>query len=273
MLNRIIGKLLPRVDTSSPLLIGATGGSGTRALHGALKEAGFFVGTRLNHAGDAMDFEPFLDASINPVLRETRSLDYAVETLSDGVRSSATDAFRDALRHYTKELSKNQTHWGWKNPRSMYVLPFVSAECPGLRFLHLVRDGRDMALSDNQNQPNKHYDALFGESYSGESPENAIRLWAAANAQVADWGERELGKRYMRIRFEDLCESPKTTLVAVLTEAGFDPILAGRVGTAAEAVIRMPDSVGRWRGLPEEEKRRLTEIAAATLHRFGYEQQ
>lgn len=273
MLSKLIDKLFARRDTSDPLLIGATGGSGTRALHGALAEAGFFVGTRLNHAGDAMDFEPFLDDIINPVLRETRSLDYALGGLTAGTRKAAAQGFGKALDCYVSDKPRDVAHWGWKNPRSMYVLPIISAACPELRFLHLVRDGRDMALSDNQNQPNKHYDALFGESYTGENPENAIRLWAAANSQVADWGERELGGRYMRVRFEDLCESPKTVLVPVLIEGGFDAALAERVGTGAEAVIRMPDSVGRWRKLPEEEKRRLTEIASAALHRFGYEQQ
>ncbi|WP_420405696.1 sulfotransferase [Nisaea sp.] len=271
MLFKLLARLISRPDTTSPLLIGATGGSGTRALHGALKEAGFFVGERLNHAGDAMDFEPFLDANINPVLRDTRSLDYGLDGLSDRVRDAAVTDFRAALKRYTRELPRNTPHWGWKNPRSMYVLPIVAAECPGLRFLHLVRDGRDMALSDNQNQPNKHFDALFGETYSGESPENAIRLWAAANMQVADWGERELGDRYMRIRFEDLCESPRTILAQALAAGGFAPGLAERVGRAAEAVIRMPGSVGRWNQLADPEKRRLTEIGAGALARFGYE--
>ncbi|MBO6560735.1 MAG: sulfotransferase [Nisaea sp.] len=270
MLFKLFENLFSHPDTTSPLLIGATGGSGTRALHGALKEAGFFVGERLNHAGDAMDFEPFLDANINPVLRETRSLDYSLDDLSDSVRSAAVREFRAALKHYTRELPRNASNWGWKNPRSMYVLPIVADACPGMRFLHLVRDGRDMALSDNQNQPNKHYDALFGETYSGESPENAIRLWATANMQVADWGERVLGQRYVRIRFEDLCATPRATLTEALIANGLEEDLAGQVGSAAEAVIRMPESVGRWNRLPDQEKGSLSEIGSKALARFGY---
>lgn len=270
MLYKILERLKPRPDTTSPLLIGATGGSGTRALHGALKEAGFFVGERVNHAGDAMDFEPFLDSIINPVLRETRSLDYTLDALSPQTSAAALRDFRAALKNYTGELPREGSHWGWKNPRSMYILPIVLAACPGLRFLHLVRDGRDMALSDNQNQPNKHYDALFGEAYTGESPENAIRLWASANSQVADWGERELGSRYMRVRFEELCATPRETLVPVLIAGGFDAAAAEKIGIAAEAVIRMPSSVGRWQQLNEAERERLTEIAAGALARFGY---
>lgn len=270
MLDKIFEKFFPRKDTANPLLIGATGGSGTRALHGALGEAGFFVGARVNHAGDAMDFEPFLDDIINPVLRETRSLDYALNDLPQGLKQAATVGFAAALRRYVSEKPRKQLHWGWKNPRSMYILPIVEAACPELHFLHLVRDGRDMALSDNQNQPNKHYDALFGEAYSGEDPKNAIRLWSAANAQVADWGERVLGRRYMRIRFEDLCDAPDKVLQAALVGGGFGKDLAKRVGRAADEVIRRPDSVGRWRELPAGDADALTEIAAAALARFGY---
>ena len=52
--------------------------------------------------------------------------------------------------------------WGWKEPRSVYLLPFLAAELPGLRFLHVVRDGRDMAFSENQVQLRKHGDAVLG---------------------------------------------------------------------------------------------------------------
>ncbi|WP_051284645.1 sulfotransferase [Nisaea denitrificans] len=270
MLDKIIDRFFVRQDTSAPLLIGATGGSGTRALHGALAEAGFFVGTRLNHAGDAMDFEPFLDEIINPVLRETRSLDYALDQLSGGTRTAAERGFKAALKTYTAELPQKAGHWGWKNPRSMYVLPIIAAACPGMSFLHLVRDGRDMALSDNQNQPNKHYEALFGEAYGDATPEFAIKLWARANSQVADWGERELGSRYMRIRFEDLCAAPGKVLAGALINGGIEPALAGRVGAGADSVIRTPSSVGRWRSLPEDEARALTEKATDALERFGY---
>jgi hypothetical protein len=43
----------------APVVIGATGGSGTRVIHGILETAGLFMGhdQNLNHAGDAMDIE------------------------------------------------------------------------------------------------------------------------------------------------------------------------------------------------------------------------
>ena len=43
--------------------------------------------------------------------------------------------------------------WGWKSPRSIYYLPYYKAVLgDAFRFIHVVRDGRDVALGDNQMQ-------------------------------------------------------------------------------------------------------------------------
>ena len=45
------------------------------------------------------------------------------------------------------------TLWGWKGPRSIYFLPFYQAVFgDNFRFLHVLRDGRDVAYGDNQMQ-------------------------------------------------------------------------------------------------------------------------
>ena len=56
----------------APIVIGGSGGSGTRVLRNALIAAGVFMGTRVNDAGDALDFEPWLDCRINHILAATR---------------------------------------------------------------------------------------------------------------------------------------------------------------------------------------------------------
>ena len=105
----------------------------------------------------------------------------------------------------------------------MYLLPLIHTLFPDLVFVHLIRDGRDMALSSNQNRARKHFEALFGTAGDPDNPNDAIRLWATANTGVAAWGERSLGPRYLLIRFEDLCAEPELWLariIAAMTEAG-----------------------------------------------------
>ncbi|HZT20858.1 MAG TPA: sulfotransferase [Dongiaceae bacterium] len=261
-------RLPPRLTHRAPVVIGGTGGSGTRALQRALAAAGVFMGARVNESGDAMDFEPFLDEAINPILSHTGSLDYRLADLPPGLAGRLRPAFGRALAAYVRERPWRGA-WGWKNPRSMYILPVILDRCPGLRFVHLVRDGRDMALSSNQNQPRKHYAALFGRAYPEGRPEASIELWARTNLEAAAWCRRRLGGRYRLIRFEDLCADPAGTLAGLLLWLG-----AGRAGASgvarATAGIAAPASMGRWRSLDPARLAGLEAAGAEALARFGY---
>ena len=133
-----------------PGVIGATGGSGTRVLARIVQRGGMFIGADRNRSEDALDFAAFSDRWVNAV---------RARGASAGARSGAAGARRapGALPAQRRDRA-----WGWKEPRSIYLLPLLDEELPGFRFLHLVRDGRDMAFSDNQVQLRKHGDAVLG---------------------------------------------------------------------------------------------------------------
>jgi hypothetical protein len=261
-------RLLARLAHRAPLVIGGTGGSGTRALQRALATAGVFMGARLNESGDAMDFEPFLDHAINRILEQTRSLDYRLADLPAALLGPLRREFGHALVTYVRERPKLGA-WGWKNPRSMYILPVIFDRCPGMRFIHLVRDGRDMALALNQSQPIKHYAALFGRAYPEGRREAAIELWARANLEIATWCEAWLGTRHRLVRFEDLCADPAGILTGILRWMGAEPADSGRIARAAAAIAR-PASIGRWRSLDPEQLAGLEAVGARALAEFGY---
>src|SRR5581483_10191206 len=155
--------------------------------------------------------------------------------------------------------------WGWKEPRSIYLLQLLADELPGLRFLHVVRDGRDMAYSENQVQLRKHGRAVLGDAEGG--PSRSIALWSAVNLRAADLGERVLGNRYLRVRFEDLCAEPAATTAAVLDFFS----LAGDAAAIARDEVAAPQTLGRWRTRPPEEVAELEREAAEALRRFGYQ--
>jgi len=254
----------PQVD-GPPVVIGATGGSGTRALHEIMTSTGHFMGTHLNSAGDAMAFTTYLDRMINRLVVPSRSLDYDLEAVASGLRKSATDGLR---RTAALHLAKYEGGpWGWKNPRAMYILPVIEAVYPGFRFVHVIRDGRDMAFSNNQNQLRKHYEALFGVSPAKTpSPLESVRVWDLANRTAADWAERWLGARYVRLRYEDLCADPQGAVAMLFDRLG----LATERLDAAAACVGQSRSIGRWRERPAEQTAALSSAAAGGLARFGY---
>ncbi len=252
----------------SPVVIGATGGSGTRGLRAVLAACGAHMGVNINDAGDAADFFPFYDQHINPTLQSSRRLDYALQELPELVRDSALQELQSCLAAYLARFDPAAGPWGIKGPRSMYMLPYLCEALPGMTFLHLIRDGRDMALSTNQWQVKRHYAALFGEPPGEDMPVAAVRLWSKANREAAAWCAKHLTGRYLTVRYEDLCRAPAETIAAVLDFLRW-PCPANPAGQLATA-IRASPGIDRWRNLPAAQRAALTSIADETLRHFGY---
>lgn len=252
----------------SPAVIGATGGSGTRALKAALVAYGAHFGASVNLAGDAAEFIPVYDTHVNPTLASTRSLDYRLDELPEDVREPALAAFREATLLYRRDFDPAGP-WGIKGPRSMYMLPYLAEALPGFAFLHLVRDGRDMAVSRNQGQLLRHYTALFDETPGKDVALASARLWRKANLEAADWAEANLKARYLRVRFEDLCGNTEETLAGILDFLSW-PHDGARVERMA-ARIEAPQGIGRWRRQDAARARAVETLIADALVRFGYE--
>jgi Sulfotransferase family len=270
--GRVIARITGRATLTTPIVVGATGGSGTRAVHQVLARAGLFMGRdeALNAAGDAMIFEPFLDEFINPILQHTRTLNYQLEALPGSFRKQLRGEFSKVVRRYLQTRSRYSLHWGWKNPRSMYLLPLIRAQFPEFKFIHVVRDGRDMAVSINQNQYLKHYTAAFDAVSPGDNHAFAsFRLWCKVNGEVATFGEEVLGRNYLRLRLEDYVEKPAQEIARILSFTGMDENAAADLA----GLVQRPDTLGRWRrDLAAEPASQMQSLGADVLSRFGYAQ-
>src|SRR5262249_18385458 len=136
------------------------------------------------------------------------------------------------------------------------------------KFIHVIRDGRDMALSQNQNQLNKHGAAVltWPERLFRSKAERAILLWERVNLYAAEFGESTLRQNYLRVRFEDLCEKPVETTAQILNFLGarMDP------ETIARAEISPPSTLQRWRTYSPELIAKLERLGVNSLRKFGY---
>jgi len=238
-------------------VIGATGGSGTRVVTRILREAGLFTGAELNESEDAWKFGDYSDRWVDVYLS------HGGHALPAGVERAMLDDLGTLLLEHCSQLEPGQP-WGWKEPRSIYLLPFFHRHLPALRFLHVVRDGRDMALSVNQNQLRKHGDAAPIPSGLSEQA-RSMALWSWVNLAAARYGEERLGERYLRIRFEDLCARPVEVAGSIL---GFFEI-RGDPAAASDAVVP-PGSLGRWRTEPPATIAALEEQGKTALVVLGY---
>lgn len=252
--------LAPGVGVPGPYAIGATGGSGTRVIARMVREAGMFTGAHLNAYEDALPFGEYSDRWINEFLQA------AGQPAAQDLLTSMRNDLESLVRAHLADLPPAARGWGWKEPRSIYLVPFLDAAMPSLRFLHFIRDGRDMAFSENQNQLVKHGDALLGDGLrKAKTPVRSIAVWSRVNAAAADYGEERLGERYLRVRFEDLCTQPADVVRRIYDFFGLDGD-----AEAAAAEVRPPDTLGRWelrrKGIVDD----LHRTAEPALARFGY---
>jgi hypothetical protein len=249
---------LARLD---PRVIGATGGSGTRVVGRIVRAGGMYIGTNLNDYQDALDLGGYSDRWINEFVAGG-----GLDGLADDVRAEMVDDLAAVMQTHRRDLPEDARAWGWKEPRSIYLLPFFNQVMPGTKFLHWMRDGRDMAFSENQQQVKKHGDTvLTGPHAELKKQARSIALWSTVNTWAADFGEQQMPGRYLRMRFEDLCERPAETVERLYDFFG----LEGDVEEAA-AQVRPPDTLGRWRKARRKTLDQLQELAGPALARFGY---
>lgn len=108
------------------------------------------------------------------------------------------------------ERKPGATHVLDKQPGYSPHVRLIDEMVPGARFVHLVRDGRDVAVSMRNAGPAM----AFGPVTAG----SAARLWAKAvcDARVA----RCFGDRYIEIKYEDLLSDTRSVLAKVFDVCG-----------------------------------------------------
>jgi len=250
-------------DLKAPVVIGGSGGSGTRVLAELLMMSGYYMGEQQNVSCDALDFVGFYDRWLTPY-------DFSRTRMSSNDGRAMYDDFNASMARFKKGFPSSERHqdWGWKNPRSMLMLPFLDAVFPAMKFIHLVRDGRDMAWSKNKNQFEKHAGLMLTGAQKGLSAEaEAMYFWSESNMLVAEYGEASMGGRYIRVRFEDLCRETEETLIRL------GSFLGGAVNCEKfTTFIHTPKSVGRWVGRPESSQVEFIRSGEKAMRYFSYQE-
>ena len=111
-------------------------------------------------------------------------------------------------RAYARAQGKHV--WGDKTPRYVESLPTLAQLWPDAHFIHLIRDGRDVALS--------YADVSFGPKTVGR----AARLWASRVRAGLSAGRRLGDDTYREFRYEELVADPEGQLRAIASFIGAD---------------------------------------------------
>lgn len=162
--------------------------------------------------------------------RRFQSWDLPIEAVRRDLDSTgrAAPAFPEAVaaayRAYARARGKEW--WGDKTPRHVNDLPLLGSLFPEARFVHMLRDGRDVALSVLELERLHHRAAT------------PAYFWAR-HIRLARSAAQELGPaRFAEVRYEDLLEDPEGELrrVCRFLGLGFEPVMLEHDRQALERI-------------------------------------
>jgi len=190
------------------------------------------------------------------------------------------EVFPDVMRGFYRKLAPNIRYWGDKNPH--YADPFnhgtlelIADLFPGSRFIHIIRDGRDVVSSLMRKRS--------GEGKPWVSFEQAHHTWERHTRLGRDFGHSLPPNRYIELRYEDLVADDLAVAGRLFGFLGLevDPAVVAFCESQRRERTPFKDptrDLGRgiaasdWSTLfsPEEQARSLA-LIGPPLVRYGYE--
>ena len=196
---------------------------------------------------------------------EAAVMSSAPETVAEGVRA--------VFGVYA--ASENKPLYGDKTPGYVVQISDLAAMFPEARFVHLIRDGRNVALS--------YIERPWGPSTVGQ----AALYWRSRVGRGRTAGATIGTRRYLEASYENLVDDPETEVrrICEFLDLGFEPemlqyqsaaesfIASSHQPEAFTALVRPPTSGLRdWSNAMSEDDVALFEaIAGGLLTDLGYE--
>lgn len=183
------------------------------------------------------------------------------------------DAVRSTFAAYAR--TKGKERYGDKTPRYVQDVEMLAALLPEARFVHVIRDGRDVALS------------FLEREWGPKTIEEAARRWRKRVTAGRRAGRALGATRYLEVRYESLVARPEAELERVCSLVDLDPapemlryyerageIVAGTKYPAQHSSLAAPPRRGLrdWRStMPAADVQTFERVAGGLLEELGYE--
>ncbi len=255
-------------EDREPVVVGGLGGSGTRLVARLLQEMGVSMEGQLNESLDNLWFSLlFVRRSIllksdeelrklawifTNAMRHGKSLPQELKWLvEDACRydrgpilpKPLLQEIRDSI--LTAQPPQDTSRiWGWKQPNTHVMLPQLLRCFSRMKYVYVVRNGLDMAFSDNQNQLKYFWGDLILEGDTSPTPRNALRYWVESHKRMRGY-KRHPGISPYFLNFDRLCADPHLELMKLKDFLQLE-VDVNKIAELA-AAISPPASAGRFR--------------------------
>ncbi|MGH3133563.1 MAG: sulfotransferase family protein [Gaiellaceae bacterium] len=269
---------------SPPLILLGVSRSGTTLLRVlldrspgiAIPDESFFVPLLARRHPGRVDSARFLeDLSRIPVLGEWG---LGPADVAPRVRSGMSSGQAIAAIFESYAARRGKPRWGDKTPLYMRHLRLLDRLFPDAQYVHVIRDGRDAAVSFLQ-MPEGTFTRTWAHPRS--AAEFAC-LWRTEVSDARELGRRVGASRYLEARYEELVAAPKAALDAIcrFADIAFEPAMleyASAVDVSAkphQQRLLLPPTRGvrNWRSeMRADDARGFESIAGDLLAELGYE--
>ena len=154
-----------------------------------------------------------------------------LEELDKLVSFAPADGVRLIYRLYAYRFRKSR--WGDKTPRYMYAINQISRLLPEAYFIHIIRDGRDVAASNRL-----HHSWRRFQSFAAHAREWKRRIHAS-------WSAALHCPRFVEVKYEDLVTNPEQVLnnLCAAIQLPFSPRMLDYHLTAEQRMQELQDCV------------------------------
>ena len=242
----------------------------------AIPDESFFVPLLARRHGRTIDAQQFLDDVAR--IPTVRDWGVSVADVASRIRPGMPTRKAIAAIYEAYAAGAGKERWGDKTPMYMRHLSLLEDLFPGAQYVHLVRDGRDAALSFLQ-MP----EGTFTRTWAHPTTTAQFAcLWRKEVRDARALGRRVGAARYLEVRYEDLVGDPETTVRAICGFAAlpYDAAMldySGAVDVSSkphQQRLLSPPTTGvrSWRAeMAAEEVAAFDAVAGDLLADLGYE--
>ena len=193
-----------------------------------------------------------------------------LENIADSKRT-LSNIFDELFCTYTEKHSPGSKIWGDKTPMNTLYLDWIGTVFPRSKFIHIIRDGRDVASSYLKME---RYDTIL----------EAANRWINSIESAQSFGSK-IKENYIEIRYEELVTKPEEVIkdTCDFLDIDYDSKMLdhtkqvkklGDTDKEHHSNLSKPissDSVGKWRNnLSESDQESITKLLHKHLQRLGY---
>lgn len=259
-------------NKNGPFVIIGRPHSGTRLLAAILNQSKIFMG---NVSHGYLDSIPWCFDFVKPIVCSKNFPDINANDLL------VQRCLKKTMNKFFKSYN-NQPYWGWKYSETLFLMPILVHHFPKIKFIHIIRDGRDVVLSDDgyfqitakpsyskisrylwhrkswnftlrvvfgTDQITKREKDFLGPNIYESRFQLQMQFWSHCVQVAREYGA-QYPSNYKEIKYEDLCRNPTKVMEDIYHYLGID--LDDQ--TANYAIANSSTKrVGKWQNYPFSE--------------------